>query len=48
MDFKGTIDIALGVGKIFGITIAENFRQPFFAKNAGDFWRRWHITLQCH
>ena len=45
MDFKGTIDIALGVGKIFGITIAENFRQPFFAKNAGDFWRRWHITL---
>ena len=45
MDFKGTIDIALGVGKLFGITIAENFRQPFFAKNAGDFWRRWHITL---
>ena len=45
MDFKGTIDIALGIGKIFGIEIAENFRQPFFAKNASDFWRRWHITL---
>ena len=45
MDFAGTIDIAIGAGKIFGITIAENFRQPFFAKNAGDFWHRWHITL---
>lgn len=45
MDFKGTIDIAVGIAKIFGITLAENFRQPFFAKNASDFWRRWHITL---
>ncbi len=45
MDFKGTIDIALGIGKIFDIEITENFRQPFFAKNASDFWRRWHITL---
>ena len=45
MDFAGTIDIAIGAGKIFGITITENFRQPFFAKNAGDFWHRWHITL---
>ena len=45
MDFSGTIDIAIGTGKIFGVTITENFRQPFFAKNAGDFWRRWHITL---
>jgi D-alanyl-lipoteichoic acid acyltransferase DltB (MBOAT superfamily) len=45
MDFAGTIDIAIGAGKIFNITIAENFRQPFFAKNAGDFWHRWHITL---
>lgn len=45
MDFAGTIDIALGAARIFNIKITENFRQPFFAKNASDFWRRWHITL---
>lgn len=45
MDFAGTIDIAIGAAKIFNITITENFRQPFFAKNASDFWHRWHITL---
>lgn len=44
-DFSGTIDIAIGSAEIFGITLPENFRQPFFAKNASDFWRRWHITL---
>lgn len=44
-DFSGTIDIAIGSARIFGVHLAENFRQPFFAKNASDFWRRWHITL---
>ncbi len=45
MDFSGSIDIAIGSARIFGIRLSENFRQPFFAKNASDFWRRWHITL---
>ncbi len=45
MDFSGTIDIVIGSARIFQITLSENFRQPFFAKNASDFWRRWHITL---
>ena len=45
MDFCGSIDIGIGTAKIFGVTLPENFRQPFFAKNAGDFWHRWHITL---
>lgn len=45
MDFAGTIEVVIGSARILGITLKENFRQPFFAKNASDFWRRWHITL---
>ncbi len=45
MDFSGTIDIVIGSGMTLGLHMHENFRQPFFAKNASDFWRRWHITL---
>lgn len=45
MDFSGAIDIAIGSARVFGVRLSENFRQPFYAKNASDFWRRWHITL---
>ena len=44
-DFSGCMDIALGVSEALGITLDENFRRPFFAKSAAEFWRRWHITL---
>ena len=44
-DFSGFIDIAIGGGQLFGIKMDENFRQPFFAKSAQEFWQRWHITL---
>jgi len=44
-DFSGGIDIIRGVAKLFGIEMAENFRQPFFAVSLTDFWRRWHISL---
>ena len=35
----------MGSAEIFGIKLPENFRQTFFAENASDFWRRWHIAL---
>ena len=44
-EFSGTMDVVIGTGEIFGVTIPENFRQPFFAKNISEFWTRWHISL---
>lgn len=44
-DFSGFMDIALGVAKMFGIELAENFQAPFMSATVGEFWRRWHITM---
>ncbi len=44
-DFSGGIDIAAGIGRIFGIRMAENFRQPYFSRSLAEYWHRWHITL---
>lgn len=45
MDFSGTMDVALGIGQVFGVSLPENFQRPFFSKTISEFWRRWHITL---
>jgi alginate O-acetyltransferase complex protein AlgI len=44
-DFSGYSDIAIGVSKIIGFDLPENFRMLYLATNVSDFWRRWHMTL---
>ncbi|MBC8343507.1 MAG: MBOAT family protein [Bacteroidetes bacterium] len=44
-DFSGYSDMAIGIGRILGFKIPENFKNPYIANNVIDFWRRWHITL---
>ncbi|HVN86445.1 MAG TPA: MBOAT family O-acyltransferase [Candidatus Binatia bacterium] len=44
-DFSGLTDIAIGSGRILGITAPPNFDAPFSAHNIQEFWRRWHMTL---
>lgn len=44
-DFSGYSEIARGVAKLLGIDLFPNFRVPFFSRNPGEFWRRWHISL---
>ena len=44
-EFSGGIDIVRGVATLFGITLEENFKRPFYAKSIDEFWRRWNITL---
>jgi alginate O-acetyltransferase complex protein AlgI len=44
-DFSGYSDMAIGVSKIIGIDLPENFNMPYLAVSPVDFWRRWHISL---
>jgi len=44
-DFSGYSDMAIGLGRLFGFRIPENFDRPYRAANVREFWRRWHISL---
>ncbi len=44
-DFSGYSDMAIGLGRMFGFKILENFNFPYIATSVKDFWRRWHISL---
>jgi alginate O-acetyltransferase complex protein AlgI len=44
-DFSGYSDMAIGLAKIMGFRLPENFRNPYTSGSITEFWRRWHITL---
>lgn len=44
-DFSGYSDMAIGLARMFGFHIMENFNMPYISVNFTEFWRRWHISL---
>ena len=44
-DFSGYSDIAIGTAKLFGFELMSNFKFPYFSKNIGEFWKKWHVSL---
>lgn len=44
-DFSGYSDMAIGLGRMFGFRVPENFNSPYIARSISEYWRRWHITL---
>lgn len=45
LDFSAYSDIAIGLSRLMGIRIPENFRGPYLSSNIQEFWNRWHISL---
>jgi len=44
-DFAGYSNIAIGVSRLFGFNLMQNFKYPYFSRDIAEFWRRWHISL---
>lgn len=44
-DFCGYSEIAIGICKLYGFSVRDNFKQPYFSMNIKEFWKRWHISL---
>ncbi|MEN8190085.1 MAG: MBOAT family O-acyltransferase [Thermodesulfobacteriota bacterium] len=44
-DFSGYSDMAIGLARMFGFRLLENFNYPYISRSVQEFWRRWHISL---
>jgi alginate O-acetyltransferase complex protein AlgI len=44
-DFSGYSDMAIGLARMMGFRLLENFNMPYLSQNFTEFWRRWHISL---
>lgn len=44
-DFSGYTDMAIGIGRMLGFSLPENFDAPYLSRSVSEFWRRWHMTL---
>lgn len=44
-DFSGYSDMAIGLGRMFGLSFPENFNYPYISASITEFWQRWHISL---
>lgn len=44
-DFSGYTDMALGLSRMLGYELTQNFNRPLLSKSVSEFWRKWHITL---
>ena len=44
-DFAGYSFMAVGVAKLLGFDLINNFEKPYLAQSVTNFWRRWHISL---
>lgn len=45
LDFSGYTDVAIGMGRLLGVNLPENFDRPYWKGNLTTFWNSWHITL---
>lgn len=44
-DFSGYTDMAIGVARMMGFKLNDNFRFPYFSTTVRQFWKKWHISL---
>lgn len=45
LDFQGYSLMAIGIGRMLGFHLPNNFNHPYMSKSVTEFWRRWHMTL---